>query len=123
MSFILSDLGNPDPARDLHISGWHWRPLVEIIERLNLLPEEKIIHLTTQGSTVQVSEEEARALAGQLREILKVLPENGRLLSGGTVVTETFEELHERGEPYSVSHRTIEKFIVFCETCQGFKIC
>ena len=120
MSFTLTDLGDGIP--DLQVSGWNWSPVVEIIRRSNLVPEGKIFHLTYQGSIVRIDREEAQALAAHFKEILGRVPLDGRVLGNGSVVTETFEQLHERGEPYSISRSCIEQMAEFCENCQGFRI-
>ncbi len=120
MGFILTDLGESIP--DLQISGWNWKPLVAIIQRSNLIPEGKIFHLTYQGSIVRIEKEEARTLATHFIEMLSRIPLDGRVLENGSIVTETFEQLHERGEPYSVARSCIEQMANFCSNCQGFRI-
>ena len=120
MGFILTDLGEGIP--DLQISGWNWKPIVAIIQRSNLIPEGKIFHLTYQGSIVRIDEEEAQALAVHFKELLGRVPLDGRVLGDGSITTETFEQLHERGEPYSVARTCIEQMADFCGGCKGFRI-
>ena len=120
MGFTLTDLGDSIP--DLQITGWNWKPVVAIIQRSNLIPEGKIFHLTYQGSIVRIEQDEAVALATHFQDLLNRIPLDGRVLADGSIVTETFEQLHERGEPYSVSRTCIEQMANFCSACKGFRI-
>ena len=109
------------------INFWHWRALVEAVRRTGVLPEERIegLHQPFLG---ELTQEEVRAVAAALRaELLPTLEANERLLLDGERTTVPDDgvfhrEPSEQHKNYSTNREILERFIVCCETCAGFRV-
>lgn len=119
-----------DPVADdtvFEINFWHWRAIVAAIERLGVVPPETIAILS-EPFVGGISREEARTIGAALRE--RVLPtmaaEERMLLDGARTTVPDDGVFHREPETqalnYSTNREVMERFIIACETCNGFKV-
>ena len=124
MGLLLKNLDKS--GGDLAVPYPHWRSIVEAVKRLEMLPPKTAEMLHHEFENSGLSQAEARAVAGALRErVLSQLGPEEKLCATG--------EMHER--PWSMlsfhyttdyktytDHKTLTTFVEFCESCGGFEI-
>jgi hypothetical protein len=119
-----------DPvAEDMvfEINFWHWRAIVAAIERLGVVPP-RAIEILSEPFVGGISKDEARIIAAALRaDVLPTMQEGERmLLEGGFTRTPDDGVFHRepdtQAQNYSTNREVMERFIVACETCNGFDV-
>ena len=109
------------------VSFWHWRPIVEAIRSLQVIPGARVdaLHQSWIGELTEV---EARVVAEAIRErCLPTLWDEERLLLDGRRTTEPddgtfYREPDEQHKNYSTNRQVLEQFARCCETCGGFRV-
>jgi hypothetical protein len=124
MGITLFDLKNE--VTSFHINFWNWRPIVEAVRRLQVLPDERVAALHEPFCNNGLSKEEARLVADALESrILATLEKGERVLLDGTRTSEpddlVFHKI-EQEKNYSATRPALEGFIAFCRACSGFEV-
>jgi hypothetical protein len=109
------------------VNFWNWRPIVEAIRALRILPLARVdaLHKQFEGELTEV---EARAIAVAIRErLLPNIADDERLLLDGRRTTEPddgtfYRDPAEQHKNYSTNRRVLEEFAKCCETCGGFRV-
>ena len=109
------------------VNFWNWRALVEVVRRLDVLPEARVdaLHEPWVG---ELTADEVRVVAAALRD--RLLPTVGAdervLLDGERTTTpddgtfyRTPDEMHKN---YSTTRPVIERFAACCASCHGFRV-
>lgn len=123
----ISLIDNTNEGNYFDINFWHWRAIVEVVHKLQVLPVDVVkgLHEPFTGSGLSV--EQARMVSVALREhLLPQLVEGERLLFDGTTCMEPDDGVFHRVEieqNYSTNREVLERFAVYCETCAGFEVC
>ncbi|MEI8197236.1 MAG: hypothetical protein WCI73_15165 [Phycisphaerae bacterium] len=110
------------------VNFWNWRPIVEAIRGLGVLPMERIDNLHLQFCGMGLSESEARTVAVAIRaKLLPTLKDKERLLLDGSRTTVP-DDYKFHTEPagthlnYGTDRQVLETFVICCETCNGFDV-
>jgi len=109
------------------INFWHWRPIVEAIRSLQVLPEPRVdgLHTPFVG---ELTQEEARLVGAAIRErLLPTLGDDERLLLDGRTTKEPddgvfYRDPAEQHKNYGTDRQALESFSRCCETCGGFRV-
>lgn len=124
MGISLKSAGTEDHW--FEINFWNWRPIVELIRSLDLIPNERVDELHQPYCGYGLSEAEAIAVAATLEA--KVLPElsaQERILLDGSTTTQADDYVFHKEEQdrnYSTTKPVLIEFIRFCRTCKGFTV-
>ena len=126
MGIILADLGNRDHSWAPNY--WTWRPIVEVIQLLNIVPKETAENLHEPYCGYGLSEAEARQVADAIEaRVLPGIAVDQRMLLDGSA-TSARDDLVMHYEPsstwrnYSTSRESLVEFVQFCRTCSGFTV-
>jgi hypothetical protein len=125
MGITLSDLETD--AYLLSINFWNWRPIVEMIRSLGLLPQELVdsLHEPFVG---ELTAAEAHAVAAEIRRVvLPALTAGQRVLLDGTRTTEPDDGTFHRApadhaKNYGTTAAVLELFVRACEGSRGFRV-
>lgn len=124
MGVILGDLEQKD--RNLCLSWWNWRPIIELIRSLNLIDDEMMELMGYNGGFGELSAEQAHIVGRRLKEevLPKIQPEDRVLLDLSTTTQSDDGTMHydNQFKNYSATRGWIEKFADFCLSSQGFKV-
>lgn len=109
------------------VNFWHWRAIVEAINRLDVLPRERIeaFHEPFWGALTQA---DARIVAVALRErLLPIIGDRGRLLIDGQRTADSDDGIFHRSpddqfKNYGTNARILGEFAECCATCNGFRV-
>ena len=127
MGITLFDRTNN--GNNWNVNFWNWRPIVEIIRSLELLPEERVDALHEQLAGNGLSESEARSVATAIRErVLPVLRSEERILLDGSTTTEPDDHVFHRPgteerKNYGTTLDVLQLFVEYCEHSHGFDVC
>jgi hypothetical protein len=110
------------------VNFWHYRAIVEAIRSLDVLPDAKVESLHESWCGHGLSIEEARLVGSNLRQrVLPQLAQTARLMLGGEVTACPDDGVLHRGEDqhlnYSTNAEVLLRFILCCETSNGFTVC
>ena len=110
------------------VNFWNWRPIVEVVRRLGILPDAQINALHEQFTGQGLTQEEARNVAAAIRaRVLPDLRAEERVLLDGLKTTEPDDSVfHHPGpdehENYGATRKALEQFVEYCERCHGFEV-
>ena len=124
MSVSLDDLA--DPENSLDINMWNWRPTIALIGLTRLIDDERLELMGYNGTGVEITEAEARAIGRFLEtEVLPALRPGTRLTYDLSVTDapddHTFHH-DDFAKNYSASYEWLTRFAQFCGTCSGFRV-
>lgn len=124
MGISLRDLAKEDHW--FHVNFWNWRPIVELIRRLKILPDERAAGLHEPFCGNGLAAEEARLVADALEcSVLPAFADDERMMLDGTRTTEpddgTFHKV-DQFLNYSTSREVLSRFIAYCRACGGFDV-
>ena len=124
MGISLKPAGND--AQWFQINFWNWRPIVELIRSLDVIPDERANELHQPYCGYGLSEAEAVAVAAVLEaKALPGLSESERVLLDGSSTTQPDDYVFHKEDlalNYSTTKPVLEEFIRFCRTCKGFTV-
>jgi hypothetical protein len=109
------------------VSFWHWRPIVEAVRSLKVLPEERVdaLHQPWVGELTEI---EARVVGDAIRlRCLPTLRDAERMLLNGQRTIEPdngtfYRATAEQHKNYCTNRQVLEQFARCCETCGGFRV-
>jgi hypothetical protein len=109
------------------VNFWHYRAIVEANRTLAVLPDNRIDSLHEPGCGNGLSMGEARLVAAALRQVvLPRLTERDRLLLDGAIMDRPDDYVLHRNADlhlnYSTTVEVLRKFVLCCETCEGFSV-
>jgi hypothetical protein len=125
MSVILVDLANE--KHDLQINWWNWRPILAFMRGARLINDEQFERMGANGCGGQMARDDAiKAAAFLRREIMPRMNDDERMHADGEVSpvpkeSRLISELSSH-ELYATSKSCVERFTIFCEASQGFKV-
>jgi hypothetical protein len=124
MGISLRDLKQEDHW--FQVNFWNWRPIVELIRRLDILPDERAVALHEPFCNNGLTKAEANLVADALEaRVLPTLGDHERVLLDGARTSEPDDFVFHRTEQfknYSTSRAVLERFITYCRTCSGFEV-
>jgi hypothetical protein len=124
MGISLRSLGNEDHW--FEVNFWNWRPIVELIRSLAVIPDERVNELHQPFCNFGLSEAEAIAVAAALEaKVLPGLSGQERVLLDTSTTREPDDYVLHKEEParnYSTTKLVLVEFIQFCRTCKGFVV-
>jgi hypothetical protein len=123
MGFWIEDL--KDNTNDLKVNAWNWRPTLVLLEQFRVLDDDELERMSFNGGDGSATPEQARVIAQRLRMVLEQLDPAGRYLLDGSTTTEPDDFVFHRDDPaknYGATREWLEKFMDFCEHCQGFRV-
>jgi hypothetical protein len=124
MGISLKATGSNDQW--FEINFWNWRPIVELIRTLDVIPNERVDELHQPYCGYGLSDAEAIAVAAALEaKVLPGLSAQERVLLDGTTTTQPDDYVFhkkEQAKNYSTTKPVLMEFIQFCRTCKGFTV-
>jgi hypothetical protein len=123
VSFWVLDL--EDETSSLKVNVWNWRPTLVLLERFRVLEPEMIERMGFNGGSGSATKAEARAIARELKPLLGLIGEGDRVLLDGSTTGQPDDFVFHRDDlekNYGATREWLEKFMVFCEHCQGFQV-
>lgn len=126
MGIILADCGSGDHSWAPNY--WAWRPIVEVIQLLDILPAQTVENLHEPFCGNGLTEAEARRVADAIEaHVLPGIALHERVLLDGSTTSAPDDFVMHR-EPnsvwrnYSTSRDALVEFVQFCRTCAGFTV-
>jgi hypothetical protein len=109
---------------DLQVNWWNWRPTVSLFGPPLALSDEDMERLQTNGIGASVSVAQAGAISDFLDTYLDTIPEAGRVLLNGSVVTtpKSFALDLIGDSNYSANREWLARFRDFCKVSGGFEV-
>lgn len=124
MGVVLTD--RQDNENVFLMNFWNWGTIVEIIRRLEILPDETAQNLYHPLSGYGLTHEETQIVADALeRETISALRDGERILLDGSTTMEPDDgEFHikDLSKNYSTTRLALEKFVEYCRSCAGFDL-
>jgi hypothetical protein len=126
MSFTIIDMGSE--GFELTANVWTWKPTLEIIRSFNYVNERTLNGMTSNGTGVKMSQDDANAIGEKIRDvILPQLAPNKRMFGNLTITDKPddgtmYRDADEQWRNYSASHNWLEEFSAFCIKCKGFQV-
>lgn len=124
MGISLHDL-RPD-GDTFHVNFWNWRPIVELIRQLRVLPDERVAALHEPFCHNGLTEGEAKLVADALEaRVLLTLRDDERVLLDGSRTSEPDDFVFHKVDParnYGTTRGVLERFIAYCRACSGFEV-
>jgi len=115
-----------DEEKILFINFWHWRAIVEVVRRLGIIPEDRVQALHDQYCGNGLTKEEAAKVATAIRaQLLSTLSDKERVLLDGSRTTDPDDGAMHYEDPaknYGTNAAVLQKFVEFCELCDGFEV-
>jgi len=112
-----------------NINFWHWRAIVEIIRRLDVLDPSTVDGLHEQYVGTGLTREEARSVADAIEaRVLGTLVEGERVkLDGTSTTTPENRILHRPGtatfsENFGTDREALSSFVEYLRTSNGFEV-
>lgn len=115
-----------DNSLSLKINWWNWRPILAEIGRSDLIDADRIESLGFNGET-KVTAQEASALAKHFRRQSFPMDTAKQVRLDGTLADISHDNRFYRAPQeehlnYGASSDMVSKFVMFCETCEGFTV-
>jgi hypothetical protein len=108
------------------INFWNWRPIVEAIRWLAVLPDECADGLHEPFCGNGLTRDEALLVADALEaRFLPRVDEHERVLLDLQITREPDDQVFHRDNPfrnYGASREAFVRFIAYCRACQGFDV-
>jgi hypothetical protein len=126
MSFTIIDMGSE--GYELNANVWTWKPTLEIIRSFNYVNERTLNGMTSNGTGVKMSQDDANAIGEKIRDvILPQLVPNKRMYGNLTITDKPddgtmYRDADDQWKNYSASHNWLEEFSAFCIKCKGFQV-
>jgi hypothetical protein len=124
MGVVVADL--TDAERAEKVSWWNWRPTLVLIEASRLVDAERLALMGYNGSGVEITRSEARAIAEFLEErVLAHLAPGDRVRSDLSITDVPDDGTFYREDiarNYSASYDWLQRFVRFCLACDGFTV-
>lgn len=124
MGVTLFDRKDDDHA--FSINFWHWRAIVEVVRRLELLPPATVDGLHEPFCGNGLSRVEAMRVAEAIdTTVLPSLTGAMRVLLDGTTTEAPDDGRFNKGDEarnYSTNRDVLQGFAKYCRTCSGFDV-
>ncbi len=112
---------------------WSWRPIHELIEQANVLPQ-KMVEDMSYNDGAGPNNEQALLLAAQLDAMLEGMDDEHEFMLSSEVdgpvavllaqmQNEGIELVSPRGPVYSADVSHVREFVEFCKNSGGFQVC
>jgi len=126
MSVTLADIGNRN--ENFTASRWSWKATLAIIESLDVLDESTITMLKKGYMDIVITKPQADQIARGIREnFIAKLDTGNRIYADLTITDEpddgtVYRSSEDEWKNYSANKASLELFVDFCESSDGFRI-